>query len=101
MDLRRIMLEAQKVQQKMEQVEEELADLKVEGTAGGGAVKVVMSGLREVLEVKIEPSVVDPNDVESLEALIFVAIKSAQEKAEKMHEEKMAGSGVPNLPFGR
>ena len=61
-----MMKQMQKMQKKMAEAQEELAEKRLEGTAGGGMVKVIVSGHKEVLEVVIDPSVVDPEDVEML-----------------------------------
>ena len=90
---------------KMEEMQAELEDERIEGTAGGGMVKVVANGKQEIIEVKIEKEVVDPDDVEMLEDLIVAAVNQAQEKAQELAAEKMSGlTGglkIPglNLPF--
>ncbi len=100
-----IMKQVQKMQAKMEEVQAELAQERVEGTAGGGMVKVIANGKQEIVEVKIEPEVVDPEDVEMLEDLIVAAVNQAQQNAQEMASEKMAsvtgGLNIPglNLPF--
>lgn len=81
--------QAQKLQARIAQVQEELADKRVEGTSGGGMVTVVANGLQDILEVKIDPEVVDPEDVEMLEDLIVAAIKQARERAQELSEEEM------------
>jgi len=100
-----IMKQVQKMQAKMETVQAELEQDRVEGTAGGGMVKVVANGKQEIVEVKIEPEVVDPDDVEMLEDLIVAAVNQAQQNAQELASEKMAsvtgGLNIPglNLPF--
>jgi DNA-binding YbaB/EbfC family protein len=98
-----IMKQMQKMQQEMEKIQEELANKTVEGTAGGGMVKVVANGKQEILEVKIDPEVVNKDDVEMLEDLIVAAVNQAREKASELQAEDMAkltgGLKIPGLPF--
>ncbi len=100
-----MMKQVQKMQAKMEEMQAELEDERIEGTAGGGMVKVVANGKQEIIEVKIEKEVVDPDDVEMLEDLVVAAVNQAQEKAQELAAEKMSGlTGglkIPglNLPF--
>ncbi len=98
-----IMKQVQKMQAKMEEVQAELEDERVEGTAGGGMVKVVANGQQMVVEVKIEKEVVDPDDVEMLEDLIVAAVNQAQQKAQELAADKMAGltggMKIPGMPF--
>lgn len=92
-----IMKQAQKMQKDMEKKQEELAQRTVETTAGGGAVYVKASGKKEILEIKIKPEVVDPEDVEMLEDLVMVAINEAIRKAEDMFNTEMSKI-APNIP---
>ena len=100
-----MMKQVQKMQAKMEEMQAELEDERIEGTAGGGMVRVVANGKQEIIEVKIEKEVVDPDDVEMLEDLVVAAVNQAQEKAQELAAEKMSGlTGglkIPglNLPF--
>jgi DNA-binding YbaB/EbfC family protein len=100
-----MMKQVQKMQAKMEEMQAELEDERIEGTAGGGMVRVVANGKQEIIEVKIEKEVVDPDDVEMLEDLIVAAVNQAQAKAQELAAEKMSGlTGglkIPglNLPF--
>jgi hypothetical protein len=98
-----MMKQMQKIQQEMERIQEELANKTVEGTAGGGMVKVVANGKQEILEVKIDPEVVNKEDVEMLEDLIVAAVNQAREKAAELQAEDMAkltgGLKIPGLPF--
>ena len=81
--------------------QEELANKIVEGTSGGGMIKVEMNGKNQILTVKIDPEVVDPNDVEMLEDLIIAALNEAQEKVAKSSESEMGkltgGMNIPGL----
>lgn len=91
----------QQMQNRMMKIQEELEEAVVEGSAGGGVVKVEVSGQREMKSIKIDPSAVDPEDVEMLEDLVLAAVTDAMEKAAKMNEEKMSaltgGMKIPGL----
>ncbi|MFM8593561.1 MAG: YbaB/EbfC family nucleoid-associated protein [Chloroflexota bacterium] len=91
----------QQMQNRLEKIQTELAQMEIEGTAGGGVVTARVSGQREFLGVKIDPSAVDPEDVEMLEDLINAAIKDAMTKASTTAEEKMSaltgGMKIPGL----
>ena len=82
---------AQQMQQEMERVQAELAATKVEGSAGGGVVKVVVTGKQEILSIAIDPSAVDPDDVEMLEDLVTAAVNEALESSRRLAEQKMGG----------
>ncbi|HHW92010.1 MAG TPA: YbaB/EbfC family nucleoid-associated protein [Firmicutes bacterium] len=97
----KMMKQMQKLQAKMAQLQEELAQRTVEASAGGGAVTVKVNGENEVLEVKIDPDVVDPEDVEMLEDLILAATNEALRLAREMVAEEMGKlTGGLNLPPG-
>ena len=103
-DIFKILQQAHQVQTRMEQMQEELAKVSVTGSAGGGMVKVEADGKGNVKKVKIEPTAVNPADVEMLEDLIVVAIGEAQKKAaveaKGMAEAEMGKlTGGLNLPF--
>ncbi len=91
----------QQMQNKMAKIQEELEDTNVEGTAGGGVVTATANGQRALLSVKIDPSAVDPDDVEMLEDLILAAVQDAMEKASALAEDKMGaltgGMKIPGL----
>jgi nucleoid-associated protein EbfC len=95
-----MMKKMQKMQKEMMQAQEELNAKEFEGTAGGGMVKITMNGQREVLGVNLDPSVVDPEDVEMLEDLIIVATNEALKKVEETTNATMGKftQGM-NLPF--
>ena len=80
-NMQQIMKQAQKMQQQVAQAQAELAEAEVTGTAGGGLVTVVVTGLGEYKSVKIDPKAVDPDDVETLEDLVLAAIHNAAEAA--------------------
>ncbi len=98
-----LMKQMQAMQAKMEQMQEELAEKKIEASSGGGMVKVVANGKQEILEIKIDPEVVNPDDVEMLEELILAAVNQAKEKASELQMEGLSGlTGglkIPGLPF--
>ena len=96
-----IMKEAQKMQAEMARVQEEAKQKTAEATAGGGMVTVVASGTGEILSVKIEKEVVDPEDVEMLQDLIMAASNEALRRAQEMVNEEMSkltgGMQMPGL----
>lgn len=94
-----IMKMAQKAQQQMMQVQEELAAKHVEASAGGGMVKAVVNGKQEVISIRLEKDAVDPNDVEMLQDLIVAAVNEALRKAQEMMTAEMQKiTGGMNLP---
>jgi DNA-binding YbaB/EbfC family protein len=90
-NMNKLLKQAQKMQSQVIKAQEELQRKEYEGTAGGGMVKVVVNGKNELVSVKINPEVVDPNDVEMLEDLIVAAHSKAQEQA-KGESESVYGS---------
>ena len=92
---------AQKMQADMARAQEELATLEVEGSAGGGAVRAVVTGHQELVSLTIDPDVVDPADVEMLQDLILAAVNDGLANARKVAEQKMAavtgGLRIPGL----
>ncbi|MEB3330149.1 MAG: YbaB/EbfC family nucleoid-associated protein [Candidatus Sericytochromatia bacterium] len=103
MDIGKLMKQAQKMQEAMQQMQADLGAQAVEGTAGGGAVTVTMTGNQEVTAVKIKPEAVDPEDVETLEDLVLAALKDAREKVEALAQAQMGsvtgGLNIPGLKF--
>jgi len=93
--------QAQKLQSKIFKLQDELADRTVETTVGGGMVKAVANGKQELLSIKIDPEVVDPNDVQMLEDLIVAAVNDALKKAQEMVTEEMTkltgGFKIPGM----
>jgi DNA-binding YbaB/EbfC family protein len=91
----------QQMQNRLAKIQQELEETVVEGTAGGGVVTAQVTGARAFHGIKIDPSAVDPEDVELLEDLITAAIQDAMEKASKLSEEKMSvltgGMKIPGL----
>ena len=92
---------AQQMQADMARVEAELVDLRVEGSAGGGAVKAVVTGKQDLVSVTIDPGVVDPDDVEMLQDLVVAAVSEALNQAKASAEAKMGrvtgGLKIPGL----
>lgn len=100
-----MMKQVQKMQARMAEVQEELALLKVEGSAGGGMVKVVANGRQEILSLTINPEVINPDEAELLQDMILAAVNQARDRASELQSEKMSaitgGMKIPgmNLPF--
>lgn len=86
-----IQKQMQKMQEDMVQLQDQLDAERLETASGGGMVKVTTSGMGEVIEIKIAPEVVDPNDIEMLQDLIVTAVRDAIKKAQDHHAEKMNG----------
>jgi DNA-binding YbaB/EbfC family protein len=91
----------QQMQNRMAKIQQELEETEVEGTAGGGVVKATANGQRALLSIKIDPSAVDPDDVEMLEDLVLTAVQDAMDKSAALAEEKMGaltgGLKIPGL----
>jgi DNA-binding YbaB/EbfC family protein len=100
-----MMKQVAKMQRKMEEIQQELAEKTVEGSAGGGMVKVTANGNQDIVSIKIEKEVVNPDDVEMLEELVLSAVNQAKEKAAELQSQSMGaltgGLNIPglNLPF--
>src|SRR5690554_2326973 len=84
-----LMKQAKKMQEQMVKVQEELEEKTVEASAGGGVVTVIANGKKEIMEIAIDPSVVDPEDVEMLQDLVMAAANEALRMAEEMMQEEM------------
>jgi DNA-binding YbaB/EbfC family protein len=99
--LGKFLKQAQKMQEQMTKVQEELAQREVEASSGGGAVKAVAKCDGSIARIKIDPKVVDPNDVEMLEDLILGAVTNALDLAKKTQTEEMnkvtAGMNLPGM----
>ena len=93
-----LMAQAQKMQAKLATVQEEIAAMEIEGEAGNGAVKVTISGKHECRRIKIDPAVVDADDVEMLEDLVQLALNNAEKRLEEVSQSRLR-SEVP-LPPG-
>ncbi len=96
-----VVKQAQLMQERMEAVQAEVEQKTVEATAGGGVITVVANGKKEIESIKIKPEAVDPEDVETLEDLIMVAVNDAIKKADDMMAEGMSeitgGINIPGL----
>lgn len=96
-----LMKQAQKMQRQMEEMQKELETKTVEATAGGEAVKVVVNGRKEIVEIELKPEVVDPEDIEMLQDLIMAAVNEGLRKADEMVNSQMSTiTGGLNLPGG-
>ncbi len=104
-DFSKMMRDAQssilKMKQDMDKMQSELAAVIIEGTAGGGAVKVICNGNQEYKSVKIKKEAIDPNDPETLEDLVLAAIKDASTKAQALMQQRAGAlTAGMNLPPG-
>lgn len=91
----------QKLQKKMEEAQEKVDKMEIETSAGGGMVKVTINGKREILSIKLDPEVLDPDDSEMLEDMLLVAVNDAIKQAEELNESEMGkltgGLNIPGL----
>ena len=96
-----MMKQAQKLQAKMMRLQEEMAEKTVETAAGGGMVKVVANGRQQIVSIRIEKEVVDPDDVEMLQDLVLAAVNDALVKSQEMVSAEMSkltgGMNIPGL----
>jgi len=88
MNIQQMMKQAQQMQEKLQK---QMADMKVEATAGGGMVKVVMNGSKQLQSIKIDPEAVNKEDVEMLQDLILAAVNDAHRKADEEMSKSMSG----------
>ncbi len=96
---RNMLRQAQQMQKKIQEMQEEIAEAKSEASVGGGVIKVVVVGGSHVESIKIDPEVVDAEDVEMLEDLVMAAVNEAMDNAQEMAAKKMqAITGGLNLP---
>jgi nucleoid-associated protein EbfC len=95
------MQQVKALQEKMAQIQEQLVTMTVETTAGGGMVTVVMNGRQELISLKLEPQVVDPEDLEMLQDLIVAAVNDALRKSQELAAGEMGklagGLNIPGL----
>jgi nucleoid-associated protein EbfC len=98
MNIKQLMKQAQQMQEQMQQ---RLATVKVEGSAGGGMVKAEMSGSKELLSITIDKEAVDPNDVEMLQDLVKAAVNEAARKVDEEMQSQLGGMMPPGMkmPF--
>jgi nucleoid-associated protein EbfC len=98
----KLMKQAQQLQAKMAKIQEELSEKTVEASAGGGMVAAVVNGKQEIVSIRIDPEVIDPNDSEMLQDLIMAAVNDALNRAKDMMNEEMGkltkGMNIPGLP---
>src|SRR3954454_15257835 len=98
-NMQQLMKQAQEMQQQLMSAQEELADLEVEGHAGGGLVRATMSGSGELRSIVIDPQAVDPADIETLQDLVVAAVRDAARSASELTQEKMGPlTGGLSLP---
>lgn len=104
-DMGSLLQQAQQMQQQMEDAQRALGEQKVTGTAGGGLVTATVTGLGELVDLKISPEAVDPQDTETLADLVIAAVQAANEEAERLQKDKLGplgslggfGGGMPGL----
>ncbi|KAA1039465.1 YbaB/EbfC family nucleoid-associated protein [Macrococcus equipercicus] len=100
-NMQQMMKQMQKMQKKMAEEQEKLKDERIEGTAGGGMVTVVVSGHKEVLDVIIKEEVVDPEDIEMLQDLVLAATNEALSKADDVTAQRLGqhtkGMNIPGM----
>ena len=101
-----MMKKAQEMQKKMQEIQDSLSNLEVEGTSGGGIVKIIMNCKNEVKKIDIDPSIIKNDEKEVMEDLIIAALNDAKSKAEEKAQEEMkkltGGLGLPpgmKMPF--
>jgi len=98
---RSFMRQAQELQAKLAKAQQELAEASIEGSAGGGAVKVTVNGQQQIQSVKISPEALESGDVEMLEDLVLAAVTEAVTKSQEMAAKRMGkltgGLNIPGL----
>lgn len=100
-NMQSMLKQAQKMQEEMAEKQAELEEREYEVAAGGGVINVKINGKKEILSVKIDPEVIDPDDVETLEDLIVAAVNEAIKKVEAVSADEMQKiTGTMNLPAG-
>lgn len=96
-----IMKQAQQMQKRMAQLQQELEERRIEASAGGGMVTAVVSGKQQLISLTIDPKAVDPEDVEMLQDLVVAAVSEALKQSQKISEEEMGkitgGLNIPGL----
>ena len=98
-NMNNLMKQAQRMQRQMEEMQKEMETMEFEGTAGGEAVKVVVTGKKQMVSVELKPEVVDPDDIEMLQDLIVAATNEALRKVEGHQGKQISGiSGGINIP---
>ncbi len=101
MNMNNLMKQAQQMQAKLATLQNELAEREVEASAGGGMVKVKVNGKQQLLSISINKECVDPNDVSTLEELVFTAVNQAMKQSQDMVQQAMSkvtgGMNIPGL----
>ncbi|MFP5385426.1 MAG: YbaB/EbfC family nucleoid-associated protein [Bacteriovoracia bacterium] len=101
MNMNNLMKQAQQMQAKLAMLQNELAEREVEASAGGGMVKVKVNGKQQLLSISINKECVDPNDVATLEELVFTAVNQAMKESQDMVQQAMSkvtgGMNIPGL----
>jgi nucleoid-associated protein EbfC len=101
MNMNNLMKQAQQMQAKLAMLQNELAEREVEASAGGGMVKVKVNGKQQLLSISINKDCVDPNDVSTLEELVFTAVNQAMKQSQDMVQQAMSkvtgGMNIPGL----
>jgi DNA-binding YbaB/EbfC family protein len=97
-----LMKQAQQFQNRMAKLQQELEKKTIEATSGGGMVTVVVNGQQELISIKIDPEVVDPEDIDMLQDLVLAAVNDGMARAKKMVNDEMGkltgGLNLPNIP---
>ncbi len=104
-NVNKMMAQVQKMQQDMQQAQEELAKETVTASAGGGVVKATMTGSQELVSIEIDPEAVDPEDVEMLQDMVMAAVNEAMTSSQELASQKLGGitgglgdMGIPGMP---
>jgi len=100
-DLKQLQKMQKEMQERIEQMQKEVESQTVEATSGGGVVRVVVNGAQQIMEIKIKPDAVDPDDIEMLEDLVMAAVNAAMEKSKELAQKEMGkitgGIKLPGL----
>ena len=97
-NMNNLVKQAQKMQQKVAQMQEELEARMLEVTSGGGAVRIVVTGGKKIESIELSKDVVDPDDVEMLQDLLLTAVNEALRQADEMVSREMGSLGLPGMP---
>ncbi len=99
MDMQKMLKQARKMQAQLAEVQDGLKEVTVEATAGGGMIKAVMTGEGDLVSITIDPSAVDPEDVELLQDMIVAAVNEASRNARELADQRMSSiTGGLNIP---
>jgi DNA-binding YbaB/EbfC family protein len=99
-DMNQLLAQAQQMQEQLLAAQEQAANQEVEGHAGGGVVKIVVTGGMEFKSVTISPEAVDPDDVEMLQDLVLAALHDAMARVQELQQGAMGGMGLGGLDVG-